>query len=565
MPSLWPFEPETSIRETWKTTTRVMKYYSGEGRSSRHYPVQRLDYSYVLTNEHMTWARKLIETTPLGEWYVPVWFEAQTVTVVASMNTIDCSLNSSFMAGGYAILWQDWENYTIVSISSISSPDENHDATLTLSDILPVSYTDVLLMPLREAQALSWRPQRMGPDRVRLGVQWESLDSPELTPVMVKSEVYISVDNSGSMDATKISAVVTALTGILTDWKARKLTHDIYINFWKSALATELPTSQTIVRYDCDDADYDALIAWLATMTTYTGPTIFSAGTYTLPTLFSGTPSEPRLLVFVTDGAPSSAYKTEQQLVDDALDDINAIDQLQTLCFHIDSTDIQYTLQLDNTGFDSVPVLPSTDTDLMQRVLERSFKYILPPEGMLMWEGETAIMMEMGRLQTGDAALGRAHVTVDNGLGPVHLEPTRSLFDSGRTLSLYSDSVQSSFRLRQFLQSLRGKDRPFWAVEEQGWINILSSSATSIVISPALESTDDYVGKTILLEGNIIREVTSANVTGSNHQINFASATHSATKVAFMTLVRLDTDEIVLDHRGGVYTECSLPVYEVTE
>lgn len=169
------------------------------------------------------------------------------------------------------------------------------------------------------------------------------------------------------------------------------------------------------------------------------------------------------------------------------------------------------------------------------------------------------------------ASLRRAVEYVDNGFGPVLVEPLRDLFERGEAITLKAQGAAERWALRRWLWSLRGRQASFWlptwARELQLRAAMTSGSALMRVVPVA--GLAAYVGRAILLEmpsGFRFRTITAAVADGADHRLTLSSSLGEpvaiGVKVHFLTLVRSDADRIEIRH-GSVASEVTLPVVEV--
>ena len=94
--------------------------------------------------------------------------------------------------------------------------------------------------------------------------------------------------------------------------------------------------------------------AWmLALSNTTSGGTSFDAAFTQAGAFFAGGGSKRRIVIFVTDGAPSPASS-----VDAALAIIRTLPPSDIFGFNISLADTSATARIDNTPVDGVPVIP---------------------------------------------------------------------------------------------------------------------------------------------------------------------------------------------------------------
>jgi hypothetical protein len=171
------------------------------------------------------------------------------------------------------------------------------------------------------------------------------------------------------------------------------------------------------------------------------------------------------------------------------------------------------------------------------------------------------------------ASLRRAVEYVDNGFGPVVIDPLRDVFERGETITLKAQSPAERWALRRWLWSLRGRQASFWLPTWGRELQLqatMTSGSAQMRVAPVAELAA-YVGRKILLEmpgGPRFRTITAAVAEGSVHRLtissNLGDSVMIGTRVHFMTLVRSDADRVEIEH-GAVASDVTLPVVEVPE
>jgi hypothetical protein len=171
------------------------------------------------------------------------------------------------------------------------------------------------------------------------------------------------------------------------------------------------------------------------------------------------------------------------------------------------------------------------------------------------------------------ASLRRAVEYVDNGFGPVVVEPLRDVFERGEAITLKAQGAAERWALRRWLWSLRGRQTSFWLPTWGRELQLraaMTSGSTLMRVAPVAELAG-YVGRAILLEmpsGFRFRTINAAVADGADHRLTLSSSLGEpvaiGTKVHFLTLVRSDADRIEIRH-GAVASEVTLPVVEVLE
>jgi hypothetical protein len=171
------------------------------------------------------------------------------------------------------------------------------------------------------------------------------------------------------------------------------------------------------------------------------------------------------------------------------------------------------------------------------------------------------------------ASLRRAVEYVDNGFGPVVIEPLRDVFDRGETITLKAQGPVERWALRRLLWSLRGRQASFWLPTWGRELQLqaaMTSGSAQMRVAPVASLTA-YVGRKVMLEmpgGPRFRTITAAVAEGSVHRLtissNLGEPVPMGTKVHFMTHVRSDADRLEIEH-GAIASEVTLPVLEVPE
>jgi Fe2+ transport system protein FeoA len=188
----------------------------------------------------------------------------------------------------------------------------------------------------------------------------------------------------------------------------------------------------------------------------------------------------------------------------------------------------------------------------------------------------------LGRPVQTDPSLTRSPITVslhrsveyvDNGFGPVVLEPLRDQFERGETITLKAQGATKRWALRRWLWSLRGRQTSFWLPTWGRELQLRAAMTSGSTLMRAVPIADiaDYAGRAILLEmpsGLRFRTITAAVTEGADHRLTLSSNLGDPvainTRVHFLTLVRSDADRIEIRH-GAVASEVTLPVVEVSE
>ncbi|MCC5968781.1 MAG: hypothetical protein JJU15_02420 [Pararhodobacter sp.] len=170
------------------------------------------------------------------------------------------------------------------------------------------------------------------------------------------------------------------------------------------------------------------------------------------------------------------------------------------------------------------------------------------------------------------ASLRRAVEYVDNGFGPVVVEPMREVFERNEAITLKAQGPAARHALRRWLWSLRGRQASFWVPTWGHELQLRADMTTGSVLMRVapIAKLADYVGRRIMLEmpGALrFRTITAAIAEGPNHRLTISSdlgvPVPLGTKVHFLTAVRADADRVEFQH-GAVASEVTLPVIEVS-
>ena len=169
------------------------------------------------------------------------------------------------------------------------------------------------------------------------------------------------------------------------------------------------------------------------------------------------------------------------------------------------------------------------------------------------------------------ASLRRAVEYVDNGFGPVVVEPMRDVFERSETITLKAKGPTTRQLLRRWLWSLRGRQASFWLPTWGRELQLraaMTSGSVLMRVAP-IAPLAAYVGRPIMLEmpsALRFRTITTAIAEGADHRLtlssNLGDPVPLTTKVHFLTAMRADADRVEIQH-GSVASEVTLPVLEV--
>jgi hypothetical protein len=170
------------------------------------------------------------------------------------------------------------------------------------------------------------------------------------------------------------------------------------------------------------------------------------------------------------------------------------------------------------------------------------------------------------------ASLRLAVEYVDNGFGPVVVEPMRDVFERSETVTLKAKGPATRQLLRRWLWSLRGRQASFWLPTWGRELQLraaMTSGSVLMRVAP-IAPLAAYVGRPIMLEmpGALrFRTINAAIEDGPDHRLtlssNLGEQVPLTTKVHFLTAMRADADRVEIQH-GAVASEVTLPVIEVS-
>lgn len=169
------------------------------------------------------------------------------------------------------------------------------------------------------------------------------------------------------------------------------------------------------------------------------------------------------------------------------------------------------------------------------------------------------------------ASLRRAVEYVDNGFGPVVVEPMRDVFERSETITLKAKGPATRQLLRRWLWSLRGRQASFWLPTWGRELQLraaMTSGSVLMRVAP-VAPLEAYVGRPIMLEmpsALRFRTITAVIEEGGEHRLtissNLGEPVPMGTKAHFLTAMRADADRVEIQH-GSVASEVTLPVVEI--
>lgn len=171
--------------------------------------------------------------------------------------------------------------------------------------------------------------------------------------------VWIASDDSGSMSFAKVQLVSQGLQRLFTVWEETEPTErsDLFIRQWSDAANSNYQVNDISTT-----EQFQAVKDYVGTWTGGNGGTLFSTGLDGALDFFNNSPCSKKIMLFLTDGGNGTFTDEVSQIVD-----LTAAG-VQVFVFNIQDTDITDSLVIDNTAFDSVPVisdLADVDTYLL--------------------------------------------------------------------------------------------------------------------------------------------------------------------------------------------------------
>lgn len=167
-------------------------------------------------------------------------------------------------------------------------------------------------------------------------------------------------------------------------------------------------------------------------------------------------------------------------------------------------------------------------------------------------------------------AMSRPHVLHDNLMGPMVLGGLRVRPDIRHDVSLYCRGADGIRHCRDWLLSLRGRDRAFWLpmwADSLELVGAISSASNSMTVRPVFSDLAAYVGRSVLIDdgAHLHREITSAVQSGANHRL-FMSPLGRAVgtaQVSLMNRVRMAADQVTIRHTEEGGARIKFPVVEI--
>lgn len=166
--------------------------------------------------------------------------------------------------------------------------------------------------------------------------------------------------------------------------------------------------------------------------------------------------------------------------------------------------------------------------------------------------------------------IAQAVTYVDAELGGIAVEPQREIIARGEVVTLSDRRLAQAWARRQWLLSLRGRQRPFWMPTWGRELRLRAAITGSEALIAPIAALPAYVGRHIAIElpdALHFREVIGAVQDGDDHRLTLSDGVSGGVPVGtllhWMPLVRLDTDRVELAHDVG-RQRASFSVVEVS-
>ncbi len=556
MAELWPFAAHGPVGEVLEWRTDVLQSAAAEQRLAlRAAPHETLTLTHRLDAAGLAQALAIARRGMGSDWIVPLWqMAARTVSDPQAGDTtlaVD-TLSADYRAPGFAVLATAGGPAQLVEIAAVR-PDG-----LDLAAPLPAGLVAPVVAPARAGRLLA----PLDISRTRAGLATVTarflLGDPADLSGLRGTALYVAIDTSGSMAGTKIAAAVAAVQALLGELGASVppvLRNDLCLVLWNATV------SGMEIRRDADQADCAALAAWLAASAAAGGGTDFAVALGPAPDFFAGAGTKRRVMLFLTDGEPSPTSSAAAAV---ALRD--TIADLEVFGFNIELANTTWTAMLDTTPSDGVPVIAPGDTGALRDTLLGALF------GLPRHLGHDVLIDPSLLRQPLAETLAHPVEAVESGLGPVAFEPLRDLVARGSMITLKDRRPAAAWTRRRWLHRLRGRTGAFWLPSWGRELTLLAPAApgdTELLVAAGLDPAE-WLGRSVLFDlpdGPLIRSITAAIYDALGLRLTVGALDRAlpvTTPGHLLTLSRLDTDRIEIDHRPGG-AELSLATLEAPD
>jgi len=551
----WPFPARQPGSEVLEWRTDILASREGEQRIAlRPIPRETLTCRHLLDASGMARAAELARSGFVDEWLVPLWSMASPpgADVLETDTTIPMAThNADYRGPGYAALAIDGGEAHLVEIAQVFSD------RLDLAAPVGVSLINAIVAPVR--RAVLTMPVEIERRRQGQGIvtaTFQLLDSADLSGIS-GAAIYIAIDNSGSMSGAAMTGALAAVQALIAELGLTvppAVRNDICILTWHDTVGA------MILRRDADAGDFADIASWLSAQVALGGGTDFAVAVSEAQTFFAGAGAKRRVILFITDGEPYPPAS-----VTPAIATLAGIPDVEVFGFNIGLADTSFTALLDNTPEDGVPVIAPGDTDTLLSSLRRAFT------GLPMYLGRDVLIDPTVLHQPLRDTIGQTVELIDNGFGPVVIEPTRDYLQRRSTLTFSDYGAAPRWSRRRWLHGLRGRQRSFW-LPTWGRDLVLQADVEAgdgyLIVAADLDLTT-WINRHIMFDlptGGVFRQVTAASFDALGHRLTIAAPgidVPIGTPVHVLTKMRLDTDRTELEH-SATRTNVSATVIEVS-
>jgi len=550
----WPFPARQPSSEVLEWRTDILASREGEQRIAlRPVPRETLTCRHLLDADGMARAAELARVGFTADWLVPLWSMATApeITVLETDTTIPMATrNADYRSPGYAALASDGGEARLLQVAAVLSD------RLELSEPIGVNLTNAIVAPARRAvltASVEIERRRQGQGIVT--ASFRLLDSADMSGIS-GAAIYLAIDASYSMSGAAMNGAIAAVQALIADLGSTvppTAKNDICILTWHEAVGSMM------VKRDSDAGDFADLATWLSVPVVMAGATDFGAAVSEAATFFAGAGAKRRVILFITDGEPYPASS-----VDTAVTTLGEISDVEVFGFNIGLANTGATALLDNTPGDGVPVIAPGDADTLLSSLRMAFT------GLPSYLGRDVLIDASVLRQPLRDTISQTVEMVDNGFGPVVIEPTRSYLQRRSTITFSDYGRHDAWSRRRWLHSLRGRQQAFWLPTWGRELVLQADTAADddfLIVAPDIDLTT-WIDRHLMIDlptGGIFRAVTAASFDALGHRLSIAATgvdIPAATPVHFLTKMRLDTDRIELEH-SATRTGMSATVIEV--
>ena len=171
----------------------------------------------------------------------------------------------------------------------------------------------------------------------------------------------------------------------------------------------------------------------------------------------------------------------------------------------------------------------------------------------------------------------RAVDEIDNGFGPVVIEPVKDYDDFGQQVFLIDQGLADLWRRRRWLHARRGMQKAFWLPSHNRDLILKASVAAdaSAISVASIGPLRSYAGRHIMVRlqdgTTFYRRIVDVAKAGGNDVLTISAAlgrpvsVGDVHRISFLSKVRLNSDEITIQHEFPGLARTELIVTEVPE